>query len=395
MPPIDLEDEDLQNAPALGTDADSVQADEGAASSIRQSLEAAYQAGGQDDGTEPASPGAKPKDATPPGTAEPVRDEKGRFAPKEASADPTAPAPGTPPAPIAATTAQPQPALAPPGGWNAEAKAAFATLPPSVQQAVAQREQEVNQGFQVLQQYKGLERHTERLRSANVTFADTMDRFLAVEDSLKQNAPATLMMLMDMVGIDAQKFATAILGGYKERPQLDLARGQAGWQPPRPGQAPQPAAAPQALTREQLRSELAQIEQEKTVTGQVEAFFADPGNVFLHGDGADPSTPANRRAALVSQLMVEEIGKGADLPTAYARAVALWQGTPAQAPANQTAQPQAPSPQAKHEAAIKARQASRSIAGPTPAGASPAPGGKAQDTSTRALLEKAFSSGSV
>lgn len=51
-----------------------------------------------------------------------------------------------------------------PPGWSAEAKAQFATLPGEVQAAITKREQEVDNGFRVLQDYKGLEEFTPLIR---------------------------------------------------------------------------------------------------------------------------------------------------------------------------------------------------------------------------------------
>lgn len=87
--------------------------------------------------------------------AERARDEQGRFV-KADDAAKSAPAAKEPPATTGAKPEQTvnEPASAPvavqggpPPGWSQEAKAAYQSLPPAVQQAVLKREKEVSDGF--------------------------------------------------------------------------------------------------------------------------------------------------------------------------------------------------------------------------------------------------------
>ena len=71
-----------------------------------------------------------------------------------------------------------------PPGWSAEAKAQFTSLPGEVQAAIAKREQEVDNGFRVLQDYKGLEEFTPLIRQAGMTHADVMRRAIDWEKAL-------------------------------------------------------------------------------------------------------------------------------------------------------------------------------------------------------------------
>jgi hypothetical protein len=63
-----------------------------------------------------------------------------------------------------------------PPGWSTEAKAQFASLPGEVQAAITKREQEVDNGFRVLQDYKGLEEFTPLIRQAGMTHAGSAFR---------------------------------------------------------------------------------------------------------------------------------------------------------------------------------------------------------------------------
>lgn len=129
------------------------------------------------------------------------RDEHGRFAPKEPDkvasvpaaqqAAAASPKPGDAPAAANAAAVAPQAAQTPaaaaeqqpaatthrvPPGWAPEAKAQFGALPPEVQAAISKREQEVDNGFRVLQDYKGLEEFTPIVRQAGTTHADVMSQ---------------------------------------------------------------------------------------------------------------------------------------------------------------------------------------------------------------------------
>lgn len=87
----------------------------------------------------------EPEENEPP-AVERARAPDGKFIPKDAAA--AAPEPKLPPAEdVAKASEQPSQAVAPPVSWAAEAKQAWASIPPAVQQAVLKREQEASNGI--------------------------------------------------------------------------------------------------------------------------------------------------------------------------------------------------------------------------------------------------------
>ncbi|MBY3067456.1 hypothetical protein HFO74_29235 [Rhizobium laguerreae] len=307
--------------------------------SIRDSLRAAIDSS---DGNVSAS-----------GNADRQRDEHGRFASKEADKGTPAAAavPKAVDAPAAANAAPvaPQtPAVAPeqqpaaathrvPPGWSAEAKAQFGTLPPEVQAAVAKREQEVDNGFRVLQDYKGLEEFTPIVRQAGTTHADVMRKAIDWEQSLIRDPINTVIHVARMAGVNLQ----ALVAGQQD--QILQRR------PQQPQQQPTPQPVNVEATVEQV------LRKRDTET-QVNAFISDPANVHAE-------------AVLDDMVALISAGRASSLKDAYD--AACWMRPDIrQQLISQTAQP-APDPNAQRAAAAdQARKASRSISGSSAPGPS-------------------------
>lgn len=114
--------------------------------------------------------------------------------------------------------------LAPPPGWSPAAKAAYAKLPPEVQEAVARREQEVNNGFARLRDYKGLEEAAEMARASGTTLKEAFDRYRAAEDALDRDFGGGVVELCQMYGVHPMQLAHHIAAQYGG--QAGPARGQ-------------------------------------------------------------------------------------------------------------------------------------------------------------------------
>jgi hypothetical protein len=302
------------------------------------------------------------------------RDEHGRFAPKEADkgtpAAAAVPKPVDAPAAANAATAAPQtPAVAPeqqpaatthrvPPGWSAEAKAQFGTLPPEVQAAVAKREQEVDNGFRVLQDYKGLEEFTPIVRQAGTTHADVMRKAIDWEQSLIRDPVNTVIHVAKMAGVNL----SALVNGQTE--QILQRQPQQAQQQPRP----QPV---------NVEATVEQVLRKRDTETQVNAFISDPANVHAE-------------AVLDDMIALISAGRASSLKDAYD--AACWMRPDIrQQLISQTAQP-APDPNAQRAAAAdQARKASRSISGSSAPG--PTRGVAAdQPTSIRDSLRDAMRS---
>ena len=101
--------------------------------------------------------------------------------------------------------------MRPPVGWNAQARADFAKLPAHVQQAVAQREAEVNKGFAILAEYKGLEQFTPVIKASGLTHAQFTQNAVEWERSLKSNPIHTIMHAARIGGVDMVRLARDIV----------------------------------------------------------------------------------------------------------------------------------------------------------------------------------------
>jgi hypothetical protein len=254
--------------------------------------------------------------------ADRARDDRGRFAAK----------PGEPPQTPAVADPQAQTeavVFKPPAGWNAAAKAEFARLPPAVQESVAKREQEINRGFAVLADYKGLDEFTPLIKASGTTHAEVMRRALDWERSLKTNPVDTVLHVAKIAGVDLARLVGM--------------QGQRGNQaPPQPQQTQAPAFDPR-----QVEALVQRTIAEREATSHVERFLSDPANVHAE-------TVADHMAALISS------GQAKDLQDAYDRA--CWSNPEIRA--TLVNQQRAPDQQTRNrQVADQARRAGRAISG--------------------------------
>lgn len=161
--------------------------------SVRAALEAAFEGYESDTGsvaekapaedkaeklTDPLQEAEKPADGR-------VRDEKGRFVAKDDRLTENAQTPSDP-AKLASAQVQPdnlatQPQDAqqpqqdqavegkPPPGWSVKSKAEWDSLPPHIRADVIKREQEVNNGFAKLGEYKAIDRYMDMAKRSGTT----------------------------------------------------------------------------------------------------------------------------------------------------------------------------------------------------------------------------------
>ncbi|MBY2983517.1 hypothetical protein [Rhizobium leguminosarum] len=254
-----------------------------------------------------------------------------------------------------------------PPGWSAEAKAQFATLPGEVQAAITKREQEVDNGFRVLQDYKGLEEFTPLIRQAGMTHADVMRRAIDWEKALIHDPVNTVVHVARMAGVNLH----ALVNGQMDH-VLQRSSQQAG---PQQG-GPQPRHVNVEATVEHV------LRKRDTET-QVDAFLSDPANA--HADDV-----------LDDMIALINAGRASSLQDAYDAACWMRPDIRRQL-ISQTAQAPVREQHAQRAAAAdQARRASRSISG------SSAPGptrdaARGQPTSIRDSLRDAmrFSRGQV
>jgi hypothetical protein len=201
------------------TGATSTPADE---TSVRADLEAALAGWGEDEGatasTEPATEakaaGATEQAAGQEKTAsERARDEKGRFAPKDASQPAEAQA-----ATQAAVTEQPaeqqitEPAAQsvegrPPPGWSVASKAAWEQIPPHIRADIVKREEEVNNGFAKLRDYKGLDQYAAMAKQSGTTLETALQNYVGMEQMLRRDPKQGLIAIAQNVGLNQQQLA--------------------------------------------------------------------------------------------------------------------------------------------------------------------------------------------
>ncbi|HWU63576.1 MAG TPA: hypothetical protein VN112_16275 [Ensifer sp.] len=282
-----------------------------------------------------------PKDAPEDKGGQP-RDPTGRFAAK--AADDAAQAAKKPDQPAAqqqapaqqATEQQPVGAQ-PPASWSADAKAKFGTLPPDIQAAITKREAEVENGFKILQDYKGLEEFTPLMRQAGTTHADVMRKAISWERALQTNPIETVINVANLAKVDLRKLVAGELRNAAPQPQ------------PTPQQQFNPAVIDQKIS-EHLRS----LEIQKTV----DAFMNDPANVH---------------AKTVEDAMVALINTGQAKSLEDAYQMACWSNPEIRQQLisqQQATSQQQIDKQRQAQAADHARKASRSITGTASAGPS-------------------------
>ncbi|MBY4607941.1 hypothetical protein K6M90_09790 [Rhizobium sp. 9T] len=244
-----------------------------------------------------------------------------------------------------------------PPGWSAEAKAHFTSLPSEVQAAIAKREQEVDRGFRVLQDYKGLEEFTPIVRRAGMTHADVMRRAIDWENALIRDPVNTVLHVAKVAGVNLHALVNGQAGEALQRQQA--------------GREPQRQTGPinvEATVEHVLRK--------RDTETQVDAFLSDPAN-------------AHAEDVLDDMVALINAGRASTLQDAYD--AACWMRPDIrQQLISQTAPAFVREQHAQRAAAAdQARRASRSISG------SSAPGptrdaARGQPTSIRDSLRDAM-----
>ncbi|MDQ0558691.1 hypothetical protein QO004_000466 [Rhizobium mesoamericanum] len=308
------------------------------------------------------------------GDGKPRDQATGRFVQKEGerAATPAAQSPATPAqqpqtaqqAPTATTSAPvaAEGAHKAPPGWSPEAKAAFDTLPENVKAAVSKREEEIDKGFKVLQDYKGLEEFTPLIKQGNTTHADVMRKALDYEKFLQRDPIGTVLHVAQIGGVNIQALAQAIVEGKVQIPQQQAPVQQQQQRP-----QPQPVNV-EATVEEVLRK--------RDTENQVQAFISDPANVHAE-------------AVLEDMIALINAGRAGSLKDAYD--AACWMRPDIrQQLISQAAPNPAPDLNAQRAAAAdQARRASRSITGSAAPGPS-ASATPAQPSSIRDTLKQAI-----
>lgn len=251
-----------------------------------------------------------------------------------------------------------------PPGWSAEAKAQFASLPNEVQAAIAKREQEVDRGFRVLQDYKGLEEFTPIVRRAGMTHADVMRRAIDWENALIRDPVNTVLHVAKVAGVNLHALVNGQTGEALQRQQA--------------GRELQRQAGPV-----NVEATVEHVLRKRDTETQVDAFLSDPAN-------------AHAEDVLDDMVALINAGRASTLQDAYD--AACWMRPDIR---QQLISQTAPAPVYQQHAqraaaADQARRASRSISG------SSAPGptrdaARGQPTSIRDSLRDAmrFSRGQV
>jgi len=285
------------------------------------------------------------------------RDPRGRFASRpqerqEAEAPPAQPHQATPQA-----QAVPQAAYQAPVGWTAEAKAKFGSLPPEVQQAVAHREEEINRGFQILQNYRGLEEFHPYIARANTTYRDVMGKALAWEQATIADPIGAIAHLCQIRGIPPQLAAQALLDpkvAAQVRAQNPYARG-----PQQQSQRPPPLDPNMAR----------QIADEVFARRTIEQKTSDEVASFLK----NPQFPHVAKVVDDMVLMINS-GRASGLEDAYQMAVRLHN------------LPQTVNSAGRASAVNQARRAAKAVTGAPTGGQTP---GAEQPTSAKTVRSAA------
>ena len=211
---------------------------------------------------EPAKSEAKPD-------GERARDESGRFAKTEAKAETAQPEP------IGKVEDQPHDpakaadeALRPPTSWSPTAKAAFNELPQPVKDAISKREQEVNNGFAKLADYKPLDQWIDLAKQSGTDLNTALQNYRSIELRLEQDFVGGIAHLAQRQNVHPVQLAQAILSRFGVSPQNGEAASQ---------QAHQTAQVDLSPIQEELRALRDHISQQEmaTVNSEIERFASD------------------------------------------------------------------------------------------------------------------------
>jgi hypothetical protein len=275
------------------------------ADELRRDIESAIE--GQGKGREPAperSPDAPAGETTAQSVdqepaAEDIsgrqRDDKGRFVAKIEPGEPEAAAePAEKPQDAKAESAAldaPKTDVRPPSGFSVATKAIWDTLPQSVRDDIAKREQEVDAGFK---RYAGLGKHAEEAERNGTTLQNAVNDYVAVETALRQNFVGGIEFICQRMGVDPRQVVQAMV--IKYAPALAAsgeARGAAAPADDRQQmiqEANQRAQAELArinpdVMAQQVARQVADVlrneTQQRELNSQIAAFGADPNNKFF------------------------------------------------------------------------------------------------------------------
>ena len=259
--------------------------------------------------------------------------------------------------------------LAPPHGWTPAAKAAYAKLPPEVQEAVARREVEINNGFAKLKEYKGLDQYAEMAKSSGTTLKEAFDRYKAAEDLLDRDFRGGVAQLCEMYGVHPMQLAQEFASMFG---------GQQGGQPGPQGQ-PQPGDPQVGL----LARELAGIKEfVRTLSTEREQQEREGINTFVQQFSQDKLYFEDVRKDMAHLIRT---GQANDLNDAYDKA--CWMNPQIR---DLLIKEQA-APQVAEARVSRARRASGSLPTGAPAGTT----SPSSANSIRAALEDAWGTGAV
>ena len=252
--------------------------------------------------------------------------------------------------------------LAPPHGWAPAAKAAYANLPPEVQEAVARREQEINNGFRKLQEYKGLDEYAEMARSSGTTLKDALDRYRAAEDNLDRDFPGGIVQLCQMYGVHPVQLAQQFLQAFGQG-------GEGQVQQRQPDQGMTLLERRLRDTQEAVRTLISEREraEQDAINGSLEAFAAE--NMYFEDVRQDMA------------LLIRE-GRANSLEEAYTKACRMHPEI------GDLLLKQQAAPQNARARVDQARRASSGLRTGAPAGKTP---GGSSSNSLRDALSEAWS----
>lgn len=209
---------------------------------------------------------------------------------------------------------------APPPGWSVKSKTDWANLPQHIRDDIVKREQEVNNGFAQLRDYRDLRPYAEQARRSGTTLSRALEQYTRIEGILNSNFEAGLAVLCQNQGMtEAQAGQLFAKLAQKYGAQAPAAAGQEA-DPIRDVLSPFLTPLQQELTnlRQQinLREQAHQRASEESLVTAIDAFSRDPANLYF-----------NDLAETISRLfesgMVEITGNHSqDLRAAYN--MAMW-----------------------------------------------------------------------
>ncbi|PAY07181.1 hypothetical protein CK489_15385 [Bradyrhizobium sp. UFLA03-84] len=332
------------------TDVLSGTSEQPSAPSVRESIEAAVaqQRESPDTGGEQQQHAAEPAPAAEKAPAD-GRDEKGRFVAKPAAA-PAQAEQGKDVAqqePAAAADQQAPKTAAPPTSWSPTAKAAFKDLPQPVKDAISKREEEVNNGFAKLAEYKPLDQWIEEAKRGGTDLATAVATYRGMELELQKDFVHGIALIAQRQGVNPLQLAQGIVARFGGGPSQS---GQPGaqFQPHQHG----PTVDPSIAARLDGLEQTFRNQQQASVNDEIERFASDPKHPYFH----------NVRETM-GHLM--NAGQATSMSDAYEKA--CWANPEIRALLIK--EQAAPAPAARADDAVsRARAAAKATGGTPPAG---------------------------